>query len=274
MPVLTRQQLRDFRVPAGSLTLWWLGQAGFIVKSPGGKLVAIDPYLSNSCRAVGEQLGFDMDRMVPAPLFPADLVGIDAYALTHTHQDHLDPETILPYRAAGGRGPFVGPAETIEKLRAMGIPEAQTIMIWPNKSLAFGDLTIRATLAIPYAGDDLTHVGYLVSVSGGPKLYISGDTGYHDVLAVSLSEHKPDIAAVVINGTFRSLGPAEAANLVRLIDPKVVIPCHYDLFPANVVAPETFLTNLKILGIDDKYRLVEQGRAFTYPEASSTQPIT
>ena len=37
-------------------------------------------------------------------------------------------------------------------------------MIWPNKSLTLGDLTIRATFAIPLAGDDLTHVGYLLCV--------------------------------------------------------------------------------------------------------------
>ena len=270
MGTLTMPRLRAFPVPEGSLTLWWLGQAGFVVKSPGGKIAAIDPYLSNSCKAIGDSLGFDMDRLVPPPMLPADLVGIDAYALTHTHQDHLDPETLLPYRAAGGAGPFIAPAETIEKLHAMGIPETQTVLIWPNKSLTIGDLTMRATFAIPYAGDDLTHVGYLVSVRGGPKFYVTGDTGFHEILALSLAEHRPEVIAVVINGTFRSMGPAEAANLARLLDPKVVIPCHYDLFRSNLQSPQTLLTNMKILGIGEKFRLVEPGRPFTFPEPAGT----
>jgi L-ascorbate 6-phosphate lactonase len=267
MATLTMQQLKQFRVPAGAMTLWWLGQSGFIVKSPGGKIVAVDPYLSNACKAIGDAAGFNMDRMVPPPLPPSELVGIDAYAITHSHGDHLDPETLNPYRAAGGAGPFVAPAETIEKLHALGIPATQTAMIWPNKTITYGDLSLRATFAIPFAGDDLTHVGYLVSVAGGPKLYISGDTGYHDILGLSLAEHKPDMAAVVINPAFRNLSPAEAARLAQQIDARVVFPCHYDLFPDNSLPPQLLHTNLKILGIGERYRQLEHGRAYTYPES-------
>jgi L-ascorbate 6-phosphate lactonase len=266
MAILTMQQLRCFRVPQGSLTLWWLGQAGFIVKSPGGKIVAIDPYLSNSCKAIGEQIGFDMDRLVPPPMGPSDLVGIDAYAITHSHQDHLDPQTLEPYRAAGGTGPYVAPPETIEKLHALGVPASQTVMIWPNKSFTVGDVMLRATFAIPLAGDDLTHVGYLISVQNGPKVYLTGDTGYHDLLGRSVGQHKPDIVATVINGSFRNLAPAEAAQLAKEIDPKVVIPCHYDLFRDNQQAPHMLRASLHMLGIGEKYRLVEHGKPFTYPE--------
>lgn len=265
MAILTMQQLRQSRVPSGSLTMWWLGQAGFIVKSPGGRIVAIDPYLSNSCKAVGDQCGFDMDRMVPPPMAPAELVGVDAYAMTHSHQDHLDPETLGPYRTAGGTGPYIAPPETIEKLHAMGIPAGQTVMIWPNKTYTTGDLTLRATFAIPLGGDDLTHVGYLVSVENGPTLYVTGDTGYHEVLATSVAEHKPDVVAVVINGTFRNMGPAEAARLVQQLDPKVAIPCHYDLFRANLVSPQAFHTNLQMLGIGEKCRRLEHGAPFAFP---------
>jgi L-ascorbate 6-phosphate lactonase len=265
MPILTMQQLRRFQVPDGSMTMWWLGQAGFIVKSPQGKIVAIDPYLSNSCKAVGDQCGFDMDRMIPPPMTPADLVGIDAYAMTHSHQDHLDPETLGPYRTAGGTGPYVAPPETIDKLHAMGIPQDQTVMIWPNRTFTTGDLSLRATFAIPLGGDDLTHVGYLVAVQGGPKFYFTGDTGYHEVLAISVAEHKPDVMVTVINGLFRNLGPAEAAHLARQIGPKVVIPCHYDLFRVNQQPPQLLRANLQLLGIAEKYHVVEHGRPFTFP---------
>ncbi|MBP7935448.1 MAG: MBL fold metallo-hydrolase [Phycisphaerae bacterium] len=265
MAILSMTQLRQYRVPRGSLTLWWLGQAGFIVKSPGGKIVAIDPYLSNSCKAIGDQYGFDMDRLVPPPLPPADLVGIDAYAMTHSHQDHLDPETLRPYRAAGGVGPFVAPPETIEKLVSMGVPQSQTAMIWPNKSVTLGDLTLRGTFAIPFAGDDLTHVGYLVCIKDGPKFYVTGDTGYHEILADSMAAHKPDILAAVINPAFHNMSPAEAATLAHKMNAKVVIPCHYDLFPANSLPPELLRTNLRMLGIGDRYQLVEHGKPLTYP---------
>jgi L-ascorbate 6-phosphate lactonase len=272
MTMLTMQTLQQFAVPAHSLTLWWLGQSGFIIKSPGGKLVVIDPYLSNSCKAVGEKYGFDMDRLIPPPLAPADLVGIDAYVMTHSHEDHLDPETLEPYRAAGGTGPYVAPPETVEKLHSMGIAGSQTVMVWPNKSFTVGDISLRATLAIPFGGDDLTHVGYLVSTPGGPAIYITGDTGYHDVLATSVAAHNPDVLIAVINGAFGNLSPAQAARVAKGIAPKLVIPCHYDLFRDNLQPPQMLRTNLQTLGIGEKYRVVEHGRPVTFPEPGRPNP--
>jgi L-ascorbate 6-phosphate lactonase len=272
MQTVTMKDLKGFQVPRGSLTLWWLGQAGFIIKSPSGIMVVVDPYLSNSCKAIGDEAGIDMDRLVPPPIAPADLVGIDLYAITHSHQDHLDPETLAPYRAAGGTGPFLAPAETAEKLVAMGVPRDRTIMTWPNKTHVVGDIAVRATLAIPYAGDDLTHVGYLVSVQGGPKVYFTGDTAYHEILVVSMAEHKPDVFVPVINGAFRNLGPFEAAAMSKQIDPRIVIPCHHDLFRDNSQPPRMLRTNLAMLGIAEKYRVLEHGLPFTYPEAQPKEP--
>ncbi len=259
--------LKAHPTPAGAITLWWLGQAGFIFKSPAGKIAALDPYLSNSCKAIGDQYGFDMDQQVPPPIAPADLQGIDAYLLTHSHQDHLDPETLAAYRAAGGRGPWIAPAESCEKLRSLGVPPTEINLIWPNKEIEIGDLRIRATFAIPFAGDDLTHVGYLVSIADGPKFYFTGDTAYHEVLAIAAAPHQPDVLVTVINGAFRNLGPAEAALLAKQLGVKVVIPCHHDLFRDNCQPPQMLHTNLKLQSLGGCYRLLRQGEPFDYVKA-------
>ena len=265
MNALTMSRIRSHRTPPASITLWWLGQAGFIIKSPAGKVAVLDPYLSNSCKAIGEQHGFDFDRRFPPPLPAKELAGADLYVLTHSHQDHLDPETLAGYREHGGHGPYLAPPETVEKLQALGVPATEISMIWPNKSVTVADLTVRATFAIPLGGDDLTHVGYLFSVKDGPTVYCTGDTGYHDLLGDAVAPHKPDVLAVVINGAFRNLSPAEAAQLARRIDARVVIPTHHDLFPDNSLPPELLRTNLKLQGIGDRYRLLERGVAFDYP---------
>ena len=261
------QSLRRFDVPARSITLWWLGQAGFVVKSPGGKLIAIDPYLSNSCKALGEQFGFDMDRLVDPPIAPAELAGIDAYVLTHSHQDHMDPQTLTPYREAGGKGPFVAPHQTADKLRGLGVPDEQIMTVWPSRRVALGDLDLTAPFAIPFAGDDVTHVGYLISAAGGPIVYFTGDTAYHEILAISVAERKPDALVAVINGAFRNMSPAEAARLARQPDSRLVIPCHHDLFPDNPLPARLLRTNLMIEGIGDRYRPLDHGGPFTITHA-------
>jgi L-ascorbate 6-phosphate lactonase len=153
----------------------------------------------------------------------------------------------------------------VAKLQKLGVAEKQIEPTWPNKVFRLDDMSIRATFAIPYAGDDLGHVGYLVSIDDGPTVYLTGDTGYHKVIADSVREHKPDILLTAINGTFNNLGPAEAALLGKQIDAKVIIPCHYDIFPCNEIPPHLLQTNLQILGIGKRYQELEHGKCFIYP---------
>ena len=141
-------------------------------------------------------------------------------------------------------------------------------MTWPNKVCTVGDLEIRATFAIPFSGDDLTHVGYLVRVEGGGCIYFTGDTAYHELLAISVRPHKPDVLVAVINPAFRNMGPIEAARLARELDVQLAIPCHYDMFPDNSLPPRLLRTNLIVEGIGERYRQLEHGQPFTFPEAT------
>jgi L-ascorbate 6-phosphate lactonase len=266
MNYFTLEDVRSYPVPHGALALWWLGQAGFIVKSADGAIIALDPYLTNSCEPFGAQVGLDMKRLVPPPLLPQGLAGIDAYVLTHSHRDHLDPETLAGYAEADGSGPYIAPPETCEKLESLGVANEGIKMVWPNKEYSVGDITIRATFAIPFGGDDLTHVGYLMRVVGGATVYFTGDTAYHEILHRSVREHGPDVMVSVINPAYRNLSPLEAARLARELDVQIVIPCHYDMFADNCQPPQMLRTNLIIEGIGERYRELKHGVPFVFPE--------
>ncbi len=268
MYTLSLQQVRAHVTPPRHITLWWLGQAGFLIKTPGGQVAALDPYLSNSCKAIGDQLGLNFDRQVPPPFSAQELAGVDALLFTHSHQDHCDPETLAAARGAGSRGPYIAPPETVQKLESLGVPSSQTVMVWPNKTHSVGDLTLRATFAIPFAGDDLTHVGYLLGTPGGPSVYFTGDTAANDILGEAVAPHKPDLLVAVINPAFRNLSPEEAAHLARRLDVKAVIPCHYDLFADNSLPPQLLRTNLIALGLGDRYRQLRHAEAFDWPSNS------
>ena len=263
---LSMQEVRDHRVAPGSLTIWWLGQASFLIKSPAGVIAALDPYLTNSCKAGGEGMGINSDRVTPPPLSPEDLVGIDLYVLTHSHQDHLDPDTLKPYLAAGGRGPFIAPPDTVEALGESGVSEESIVTVWPGKAYTCEDLTLRATFAIPYGDDDLTHVGYLAAAEGGPTFYFTGDTDYHEILARGVANYDVDVLLTVINGVFRNLGPAQAARLASEIDARIVVPTHHDLFPDNQAVPRNLRTNLFMYDMQDRYRELQIALPYTYPE--------
>ncbi len=251
--------LARLQVPRGSVALAWLGQAGFAIKTPGGFRIALDPYLSNSCEAVGREAGLNMKRLWPSSLAPEELVDFDAIAFTHSHQDHVDPETVQPYLRAGGQCRLIAPHEAADRLLALGAASESIALTWPNHSVTVGDLTLRATFAIPFAGDDLTHVGYFAEVKDGPRIYFTGDTDYNEILSLSVAPLRPDIMVTVINPAFRNLSPREAARLAKDIGPKWVIPCHHDLFADNSLPDRMLRTNLVLQGIGDTFCPVEHG---------------
>jgi len=257
--------LATCNVPKGNIALAWLGQAGFVLKSPKGHLLALDPYLSNSCKAVGESIGVNMDRAVPAPLKPRDLVKYDALLFTHSHQDHVDPETVQPYLEAGGQSDIIASHEAGDLLLKLGIPVDKLTPTWPNRTHTVGDFTIKTTFAIPLGGDDLNHVGYLIEIAGGPRIYFTGDTDYNEILSLSVAPYQPDMMVTVINSAFRNLSPPQAAQLAKAIGPRWVIPCHHDLFPDNSLPARLLRSNLVLHGIQDTFCPLRHGeiRLFT-----------
>jgi len=247
------------KVPPRSVALAWLGQAGFVLKSPRGITLALDPYLSNSCEALGKEAGFDMNRRFPAPLLPSELKAFDVILFTHSHQDHVDPETVQPFLKGGAKSVLIAPHEASDRLLSLGAPQEQITLTWPNKTHEIGDIRLKTTFAIPFAGDDLTHVGYLVEVRDGPRIYFTGDTDYNDILAISVSPYQPDIMVTVINPAFRNLSPIDAGRLAKSIGPRWVIPCHYDLFPDNCLPANLLKTNLRLQGMPDAFCPLEHG---------------
>jgi L-ascorbate 6-phosphate lactonase len=251
--------LKRTKVPQGAVALAWLGQAGFVLKSPAGVCIAIDPYLSNSCEAVGREAGLNMRRLFPAPLSPRDLAPFDALAFTHSHQDHVDPDTVKPYFKSDGAGMLIAPHEAADRLVALGAPPDRIRLIWPNHSHSVGDVTLRATFAIPFDGGDLTHIGYLAEVRGGPRVYFTGDTDYNEILSISVVPFHPEVMVTVINPAFRNLSPREAAQLAKAIGPRWVVPCHHDLFPDNSLPARMLHTNLVLQGIGDAFTPLDHG---------------
>src|SRR6266498_932775 len=59
------REIRDYPVPRNSVAIWWLGQNGFIFKSPEGVLLSTDLYLTNSCASIYADSGVNLDRKVP-----------------------------------------------------------------------------------------------------------------------------------------------------------------------------------------------------------------
>ena len=62
----------------GKTEILWLGQAGFRIKSPGGKIIVIDPWLTGGPKT--------------PPIYKNDIAAlgpVDLLLVTHAHVDHI-----------------------------------------------------------------------------------------------------------------------------------------------------------------------------------------
>lgn len=252
-------EIAAYSVPRCSFALWYLGQNGWILKSPSGFTVAIDPYLSDFCN--GRRPNIDQARQLPVFIEPGDLA-VDLLACTHSHVDHACPVTIAGALKAGTRR-FMGPAETQLTFKECGVPADRCAVTYPNHRIDFEDMRFTGVFALPTDHTDLTHMGFVIEVDRGPRLYITGDTAETDLLETA-GRHKPHVMCVCINAGFKNLSHWQAAELVKSIDPQVAIPCHFDMFRDNSCPPHMFRASLAVLDIEEKYRLLDYAKPFLY----------
>jgi len=253
---MNMQEIKDYPLSKQQAVLWFLGQAGYIIKSD-DKIVAIDPYLSDSAAKASPQLS----RTFPVPLDPRQLE-VDVYITTHDHTDHLDPETIEAY-AHKDKTLFVGPQLAIKKLRSLGIPQDNTIEINTGQKQVVNDIVITGTYAVPTEPAVIDTCGYKLQFPNSRTIYHSSDTGFPGLLTGCVRD--VEVALVCINGKFGNLNCTEAAKLVAEIKPRMAIPNHYDLMACNLENPKTFQSLVKkhSAGIDVKILSVTE--SFLWP---------
>lgn len=223
--------IHNYGLPAHEAALWWLGQAGYIIKAE-GITIAIDPYLSDAAAGTPE-----FSRLYPPPMEPEEL-DVNVYIVTHDHLDHLDPETVTRYRFKD-RTLFVAPRQAARKLADLGVPERQLVVLHAGETWRFGVMELVGVFALPTGTDVLDTTGYLIRFDNGRSVYHTSDTEFHP-LVVAAAPRKPEVMLVPINGKWGNPGPEKAALFTREIQPNHVLPNHYDLMALNAENPETF----------------------------------
>jgi L-ascorbate 6-phosphate lactonase len=255
------QSIRAFEVGEGSLAIWFFGQNGFVLKAHAGPLVGIDLYLTDSCAERFAHLPFRLNRQLPIFVEPEDL-DIDIFLTTHSHDDHADPETIrrLPHKE---RLRFVGPWESVVRYRECGVPASACTMLHPNQTVEVDGLAMTGTFALPTDATDLNHAGVLIRFPGGITFYNTGDTAFCGLLA-SLLPRNPDLCTICINGGYNNLSAMQAARLICAINPRIAIPCHYDMMVNNVGDPEMFRTALDVAGGAARVEILDYYQPWVY----------
>jgi L-ascorbate metabolism protein UlaG (beta-lactamase superfamily) len=202
----------------------WLGHATFLVHTPGGKTLLIDPWVEGN------------------PACPPDRKKIekcDLMLVTHAHFDHIG-DAIPIAKQTGAE--VVGIVELLTWLGKKGVENTRPM----NKggTQHFGDIAVTMVHAdhscgitdgdqIIYGGEA---VGFVVTLENGFTFYHAGDTNVFGDMALIAELYKPELAMIPIGDHF-TMSPKEAAKAVRLLDAKHVIPMHFGTFPILTGTP-------------------------------------
>lgn len=229
----TTAQIKTRSIPPGSIGLWWLGQSGYALKNSSGEILYIDPYLTDTISAGYRP--YIHARLIPPVVDPGADIPVISVLLTHDHQDHLDPNSIV-ILSEEPKVRFFGSAPVRQKLtEVLDIPADSVQALETDESTVSGGYRVTATKAVHSGGA----VGYIIQ-SEGLTLYFSGDTILFAGMKAIGQNFPLDYAFLCINGQQGNMDCRSAIHAAKLLHPRTIIPNHYGMYADNTVDPEKF----------------------------------
>jgi L-ascorbate metabolism protein UlaG (beta-lactamase superfamily) len=202
------------------ITVTWLGHASFLVVSPGGTRLLLDPWLKQN-PSTPDSLK-DSSRYHPA-----------AILVTHSHFDHSGDAKAI---AMASGAPVVGSYDWVQTL---GLPAAQLMGLNVGGTVKVGDVTIHAVPAMHGSVPDGRPMGFVLEFADGRRLYDTGDTWIFGDMALIQELYRPNILLLNVGGGPFTENPRVAALAVRkYFRPSVIIPMHFATFPVLATAAD------------------------------------
>lgn len=196
------------------MKITYIGHSAFALDADGAS-VLIDPFIS----------GNPVATMTPDQFSPQTII------LTHAHNDHVGDTVAIAVRC---KSEVIATAELAGFVRSQGVEKAvpanhggtvkftggatKLVPAWHTSSYSTPDGAVAP--GVP--------AGHVVRF-GGRTIYFAGDTCLFGDMAL-IGEEGLDVAVIPIGDHF-TMGPKDALRAIKLLNPAMVIPCHYNTFP-------------------------------------------
>ena len=246
---------------ADKTSITWFGQSAFKITTGSGKVLLIDPWITNPANPKGKEHYDSIDK-------------VDLVLLTHGHRDHVG-NTIDIIKKTGAT--LVATADLGRAMVHFGglpgkyYPRENMGHFGGEISLLNGEVRVLFVPAVHGSGLEgaadsrLPNLnayggnpgGFVIYVKDGPTIYHTGDTDVFSDMALINISGKIDVMLACIGDKF-TMGPKRAAKAVQFVDPMMVVPMHYSASQAHGMAT-AFEKEIKALGLKTEIKKLAVG---------------
>ena len=206
------------------LAISWFGHSTFLLRTPGGKRILLDPWLREN------------------PSCPEALKKppkADVILVSHGHADHMG-DLVLCARESGAT--VVGIFELCDWLGRKGVQNVSPMNKGGSQQVA--GLTITMTDArhssgfmdggqMIYMGEP---AGFVIGLEDRRTIYYAGDTALFGDMRLIGERYAPEIAFLPIGNRF-TMDPIDAARACQMLGVRQVVPMHWGTFPMLTGTP-------------------------------------
>lgn len=196
------------------MNILYIGHSAFALEADGHS-VLVDPFITGNPAAT----------LAPTDFSPQTII------LTHAHNDHVG-DTVAISKRSGAT--VIATAELANWISSQGVSGAiganhggtvqfaggstKFVPAWHTSSYSTANGVVAP--GVP--------AGHIVRF-GGKTIYFAGDTCLFGDMSL-IGEANLDVAVLPIGDHF-TMGPDDALRAIQLLNPLMVIPCHYNTFP-------------------------------------------
>jgi len=259
--------VEGFTPPPGSVAVWFIGQAGFIIKFASGTVCYLDPWLSDLSGG---------PRAYPIPLDPHLVTNCDILFTSHDHGDHIDVDADPIIMRQSPQATWIAPRGAEAFVRRLGGTEERTLLLDGDDAITVRDVRITAVPSTHYgffAEERYTpaeeawyatipahlpperrgterFLGFVLECDGVTIYHAGDNNGYRGFLERLARWPHFDLMLLPINGRdwFREQRGAignftyrEAAQVADRAHARLLIPYHYDGFVSNNEYPDALV---------------------------------
>ena len=209
---------KGFRHGDQKMNINWLGHSAFLITTDENLRILIDPFISNN----------------PTSPVTVEELYADVILVSHGHGDHFGDTMDIANRTGAI---IVCNHELSIYLSKQGF---ETLGMNIGGSVNIHDIKITMVNSLHSSDMDFieevdaggSSAGFILELENGRKIYHAGDTGlFSDMRYVISHIYQPEIAMLPIGDRY-TMGPFEAAIAAEWINPEIIIPMHYNTYPA------------------------------------------